>query len=94
MKVSTTQPFQIIYSLFKHEYLGYLFESFAIQVNSLGDLTFRHQNISHKNAFEFEKGLDERDYELIAMMDKIQQDQIITKLLQKRESPNAFFFRM
>lgn len=94
MKVSTTQPFQIIYSLFKHEYLGYLFESFAIQVNSLGNLTFRHQNISHKNAFEFEKGLDERDYQLIEMMDKIQQDQIITKFLQKRESPNEFFFRV
>lgn len=94
MKVSTTQPFQIIYSLFKHEYLGYLFESFAIQVNSLGNLTFQHQNISHKNAFEFAKGLDERDYELIAMMDKIQQDQIINKFLHKRESPSEFFFRI
>ena len=94
MKVSTTQPFQIIYSLFKHEYLGYLFESFAVQVNSLGKLTLQHQNISHKNAFEFEKGLDETDYKLIAMMDKIQQDQIITKFLQKRESPDQFFFRV
>lgn len=94
MKVSTTQPFQIIYSLFKHEYLGYLFESFAVQVNSLGKLTLQHQNISHKNAFEFEKGLDETDYQLIAMMDKIQQDQIITKFLQKRESPDQFFFRV
>lgn len=94
MKVSTTQPFQIIYSLFKHEYLGYLFESFAIQVNSLGNLTLQHQNISHKNAFEFDKGLDEKDYELIERMDKIQQDQIITKFLQKRESPDDFFFRV
>ena len=94
MKVSTTQPFQIIYSLFKHEYLGYLFESFAVQVNSLGKLTLQHQNISHKNAFEFAKGLDERDYELIERMDSIQQDQIITKFLKKRESPDEFFFRV
>ena len=94
MKVSTTQPFQIIYSLFRHEYLGFLFESFAVQVNSLGNLTLQHQNISHKNAFEFEKGLDEVDYELIEMMDSIQQDQIITKFLQKRESPENFFLRV
>ena len=94
MKVSTTQPFQIIYSLFKHEYLGYLFESFVVQVNSLGKLTLQHQNISHKNAFEFDKGLDDRDYELITMMDKIQQDQIINKFLHKRESPDEFFFRV
>ena len=50
MKVSPDQPFQIVYSLFEHEYLGFLFESFVIQLNEKGNLTFSHQNISAQNA--------------------------------------------
>ncbi len=57
MNVSTTQPFQIVYSLYQHEYLGYLFESFVVQVNSKGLLTFQYQNISSKNAAEFSTGM-------------------------------------
>ncbi len=57
MKVSTSKPFQIIYSLFEHEYLGYLLESFVVQLDDKGKLTLQHQNISAQNAGEFAKGL-------------------------------------
>ena len=93
MKVSTSKPFQIIYSLYQHEYLGYLFESFAIQVNELGKLTLLHQNISAKNAKEFAKGLDERDYQLISIMDEIQQDAVVRKFSKKPIKPADFFLK-
>ena len=91
MKVYTTQPFQLIYSLFEHEYLGYTFESFVVQKNSRGELTFSHQNISAKNAKEFEKGLDDVDYELIELMDEMQQDVVVRKFAKKKMKPAEFF---
>lgn len=94
MKVATTQPFQIIYSLYAHEYLGDLFESFVVQVDSKGRLSYLHQNISAKNAPEFAKGLDEKDYELIELMDSIQQDVIAHKFHKKKINANDFFLKI
>ena len=91
MVVSTSKPFKIIYSLFEHEYLGYLFESFVVQLDVNGKLTFVHQNISSKNAKEFGKELDENDYELIRLMDSMQQDAVI-KFFHKRKIKPAEFF--
>lgn len=94
MKVSTAQPFQLIYSLFEHEYLGYLFESFVIQLDEKGRLTLQHQNISAKNAHEFESGIDDRDIELIKLMDQIQQEAIILKFYKKKIKPADFFLKV
>ncbi|MDX5347177.1 MAG: DEAD/DEAH box helicase, partial [Hymenobacteraceae bacterium] len=94
MKVYTTQPFQIIYSLFEHEYLGFLFESFVVQVNSKQQLTLQHQNISAKNADEFASGLDATDYKLIPLIDQIQQDAVLKKFSNKKTTPADFFLKV
>ncbi len=94
MKVSTAIPFQIIYSLFEHEYLGYLFESFVVQLDDKKRLTFLHQNISSKNASEFSAGLDETDFELIKLMDSIQQDAIVKQFYKKIIKASEFFLKV
>ncbi|NJN24923.1 MAG: DEAD/DEAH box helicase [Cyclobacteriaceae bacterium] len=94
MKVSTSNPFQIIYSLFEHEYLGYLFESFVVQLDDKGRLTLKHQNISSKNANEFASGLDETDFNLIALMDSMQQDMVIRKFYNGKIKPRDFFAKV
>ncbi len=94
MNVSTSQPFQIIYSLFEHEYLGYLFESFVIQLDEKGKLTLQHQNISHLNASEFAHGLDENDFKLIELMDSMQQDAVLRKFSKTKLKPRDFFFKV
>ena len=91
MKVSPEEPFEIVYSLFEHEYLGYLFESFAIQLNDKGGLTYSHQNISSKNAVEFDAKLDENDYKLIKLMDEIQQEHLANHFQKKKIKPDLFF---
>ena len=91
MKVSTSKPFQIVYSIYSHEYLGYLIESFVVQKNENGKLTLQNQNISSANAFEFKSGLDDTDFKLIKLMDKIQQDCIIQKFNNSRVKPAVFF---
>ena len=91
MKVSAAQPFQIIYSMYQHEYLGYLFESFIVHLDDKGKLTYQHQNISAKNAREFSKGLDDRDYQLIDLMDKMGHDVLLKKFSVKPMKPQEFF---
>lgn len=91
MKVSASQPFQIIYSLYLHEYLGFIFESYIVHLDEKGKLTYQHQNISSKNAREFSKGLDDRDFELIEIMDAMSQDNIVKKFSPKMVKPEEFF---
>ena len=94
MKVSTNKPFRVIYSLFAHEYLGYLFESFAVQLDDQQQFTFEHQNISHLNAHEFAQDLDENDYRLIELMDSMQQEVVIQKFHKKKIKPHDFFLKV
>jgi len=94
MKVSAAQPFQIIYSLYQHEFLGYIFESFIVHLDERGKLTYQHQSISTKNAREFSKGLDGRDYELIELMDKMNQEVILKKFSVKVMKPGEFFAKV
>ncbi len=94
MKVLTTSPFQIVYSLFEHEYLGYLFESFVVQLDAQGRLTLQSQNISSKNADEFAAGLDETDFKLIKLMDAVQQDAVVKKHTSKKISTTDFFLKV
>ena len=94
MKVSAAQPFQIIYSLYEHEFLGYLFESFIVHKDDSGKLTYQHQNISSKNAREFSKGLNDRDFELIELMDRMSQDAILKIFSKKIMKPNEFFAKV
>lgn len=95
MKISSALPFQIVYSLYIHEYLGYLFESFVIHLDDNGKLTLQHQNISSKNADEFAKGLDETDYELIKLIDSMQQEVVVKKFNAKGPmKPDDFFLKI
>ena len=95
MKVSPQKPFQIVYSLFEHQYLGYLFESFVVEKNVDDSLSLRFQNISSHNAAEFDSGLNQADYDLIELMDSMQQEAVILKFHNKKLPPSQyskFFF--
>ncbi len=94
MHVSTSNPFQIIYSLFEHEFLGYLFESFVVQLDEQGKLTLQNQNISSHNAGEFASGLDEIDYKLIDLMDSIQQEAVVRRFYKGKIKPRDFFLKV
>ena len=94
MKVSTSQPFQVVYSLFEHEYLGFLFETFVVQLNSKGELTLQNQSISAKNINEFAERLDPIDFELVKLTDAIQQDAILKKFNTKKLSAIDFFLKV
>jgi len=77
--------------MYNHEYLGYMLEAYIVQLDDKGKLTFRNQNISSKNAREFARGLDQRDYELIEIMDGMSPDQVLKHFGKKPLKPNDFF---
>ncbi len=91
MKVSPTQPFQIVYSLLEHEFLGCLLEAFVVQRNSRDELTLQTQTLSAQNMAEFAAGLDECDFELVRLMDAMQQDAVVKKF-NTRKLPTVDFF--
>ncbi len=95
MKVSTSQPFQIIYSILNHEYLGYLFEAFVIQLDSKGELTLLNQNVSIKNIKEFSHGLDESDLQIVKLIDSLQPENIYKKFVgTKKRTVTDFYLKV
>ena len=91
MKVSPLQPFQMVYALFEHQYLGHIFESFVIQVNTRGQLTYQYQNVSHKNIDEFAGNIDKDDIKLVHWMDEMQQEAVAKKFNKKKLKIVDFF---
>ncbi|MGI4833193.1 MAG: DEAD/DEAH box helicase [Janthinobacterium lividum] len=93
MNVSTTLPFQLVYSLFAHEYLGHLFTAHVVQLSARGQLTLQHQMVSAKNAPEFAAGLEPDDYELIKLCDELQQDAVVKEFWPRKITTAEFFLK-
>jgi hypothetical protein len=93
MKVSTAEPFQIVYSLFEHEFLGHLFAAYVVQLGPRGQLTLQHQTVSGKNAHEFAAGLDATDFELVEICDHIQQEAVVKEFWPRKIATAEFFLK-
>ena len=93
MKVSTAEPFQIIYSLFEHEFLGHLFAAYVVQLGPRDQLTLQHQTVSGKNAHEFAAGLDATDFELVELCDQIQQEAVVKEFWPRKIATAEFFLK-
>jgi len=93
MKVSTAEPFQIVYSLFEHEFLGHLFAAYVVQLGPRGQLTLLHQTVSGKNVHEFAAGLDATDVELVELCDQIQQEAVVKEFWPRKIATSEFFLK-
>ncbi len=76
MKVNTTQPFRLICSIYQHEFLGYLFQSFLVQLDSSGRISYQYQTISTQNWEEFLPKFSTEEQEIIRLIEKIQPESI------------------
>ncbi|MCJ0741596.1 DEAD/DEAH box helicase [Pedobacter montanisoli] len=91
LRVNSSLPCQIVYSLCKHDYFGYLIEPHIVQLNPHGDLSLTYQRLFTHTAKEFNKHLDETDFKLIKLLDETEQDFIIKKYHKKTIRPFEFF---
>jgi SNF2 family DNA or RNA helicase len=94
MKVSPSQPFSLVYSLLQHEYLGYIFEAYAVQLDKAGNLTLKHQHITSQLIPEFSAGIDADDIKLLKLIDDMQQDVVVKKFYNKKATANEFFYKV
>lgn len=94
LRVDSSKPCKVVYSLCKHEYLGYLIEPHIVQLNPQGDFSFTYQRIFTHTAEEFAACLTEIDYKLIKILDDIEQDSVIKKYYKKLIRPTEFFTKI
>jgi superfamily II DNA or RNA helicase len=91
LRVDSSKPCKIVYSLCKHAYFGYLIEPHMVQLNPQGDFSLTYQRIFSHTAKEFSKHLTERDLKLVSILDQTEQDFIIKKYHKKTIRPAEFF---
>ncbi|MEH3113355.1 DEAD/DEAH box helicase [Pedobacter terrae] len=94
LRVDSSKACKVVYSLCKHEYLGYLIEPHVVQLNPQGDFSFTYQRIFTHTAEEFNACLSDIDYKLIKILDDIEQDSLIKKYYKKLIRPTEFFHKI
>ncbi|MEZ4826312.1 MAG: DEAD/DEAH box helicase [Bacteroidia bacterium] len=83
--------FTAVYSVFHHEYLGYMFGAHIVQLLPSGDLSLVHHRLVPENMEEFLHGLDEKDKTLIKLADEISPKKIIKKFGGNPRNEAEFF---
>lgn len=94
LRVENTKPFKVVYSLCRHEYLGFLIEPHVVQLNQDGGFSFTHQRLFSTTAKEFQSGLDPVDMKLIKLLEETEQGYIIKKFYKKAVRPIEFFSKI
>ncbi|MBD3748397.1 MAG: DEAD/DEAH box helicase [Sphingobacteriales bacterium] len=91
LRVVTDKPFKLVYSLAKHDYLGYLIEPHIVQLNPDGDFSLTYQRLFTSTADEFSKFFDATDFKLIKLLEDLEQDSILKKYTKKTVRASEFF---
>ena len=91
LRVDSSKPCKIVYSICKHDFLGFLIEPHIVQLNSDGGFSLTYQRIFSTTANEFGKVLDETDYKLIKILEETEQGHIIKRYHKKAIRPFEYF---
>lgn len=91
MRVDSSKPFKLVYSLCKHEFLGYLVEPHVVQINQDGSLSLTYNRLFTNTAKEYSKSFDEGDWDLIRLCEEIEQGQIIKRFYKRSIRPSEYF---
>ena len=94
LRVDSNKPCRLVYSICKHEYLGYLIEPHIVQLNPHGDFSLTHQRLFTTTAKEFSQHLDECDFKLIKLLEETEQGHIIKRFYKKPIRPIEFFTKI
>lgn len=91
LRVDSSKPCKIVYSICKHDFLGFLIEPHIVQLNPDGDFSLTYQRIFSTTASEFASILDETDYKLIKLLEETEQGHIIKRYHKKAIRPLEYF---
>ena len=91
--VDETLPFKVVYSIYHHEYLGYLISSHVVQLLPNGELSLVHHRLLPENMEQFASGLNDDDRKLITLIDSISSRKIVKKFNGDPRKEADFFTR-
>lgn len=94
LRVDSSKPCKLVYSLCKHEFLGYLIEPHIVQLNQDGNFSLTYQRLFSTTAQEFSSILDETDIKLIKLLEETEQGHIIKRYHKKPVRPFEFFSKV
>ncbi|MEL6671324.1 MAG: DEAD/DEAH box helicase [Bacteroidota bacterium] len=89
--VDANLPFQVVYSTFHHEYLGYLISAHVVQILPNGELSLVHQGLHPDSMSQFEEGLTEHDAQLIRLITEISPRQVVKRFGGNPRDEHGFF---
>jgi len=89
--IDASRPFEIIYALYHHEYLGCLISPNAVGIMPSGDLSYAYQRLHPESMEAFAHKMDEIDVQLINLMAEINPKRIIKKFRGNPREEHQFF---
>jgi len=93
-QIDTTQPYELVYSLCEHPYLGYLIEPHIVQLNPNGGYSLTHRRIFSHTSSDYGRVLDDTDHRLIKLLEEIEQTNIIKRYHKQPVRPIDFFTKI
>jgi len=93
-QIETSQPYELVYSLCEHPYLGYLIEPHIVQLNPNGGHSMTHRRIFSNTSKDYAAVLDEVDHKLIKLLEEVEQTNIIKRYHKKAIRPVDFFTKI
>ena len=94
LRVAADKPCKLVYSLAKHEFLGYLIEPHIVQLNTNGGYSLTYQRLFTSTADEFSHCLDATDLKLIKLLEEVEQDYIIKNISKKTLGQPSFLVKI
>lgn len=91
LRVDSSKPCKIVYSICKHDFLGFLIEPHIVQLNSDAGFSLTYQRIFSTTASEFSSVLDDTDLSLIKLLEETEQGHIIKRYHKKAIRPLEYF---
>jgi len=91
LRVDSEKPCKIVYSICKHEFLGFLIEPHVVQLNSDEGFSLTYQRLFSTTAQEFSSILEETDFKLIKLLEETEQGHIIKRYHKKAIRPVEYF---
>jgi len=91
LRVDSEKPCKIVYSICKHEFLGFLIEPHVVQLNSDKGFSLTYQRLFSATALEFSSILNETDFKLIKLLEETEQGHIIKRYHKKAIRPVEYF---
>lgn len=81
----------VIFALYKHEFLGYLFQPYAIQLTERGLMLYNYKRIVQETIADYEPILTAEQKKLIEYVDACDQKNVIKRFYKKFIKPADFF---